>query len=139
MNGIPRPLVRVNQWFIFIFSTAFVIFLNPIFLIIPLINGLLSLIFKLNPVMKIGKLFLKKPMNSYIPEDKEQQEFNQRIAVILLAIGLTASVYSWEITAIISAAMVALSSAIAILGFCIGCFIRFQWKKFQYKRTQHSN
>ncbi|WP_338448266.1 DUF4395 family protein [Niallia oryzisoli] len=33
--------------------------------------------------------------------------------------------------------MVATAAFIAILGFCIGCFILYQWKQYQYRRAQH--
>ncbi|MCA0988317.1 DUF4395 domain-containing protein [Guptibacillus algicola] len=138
MSGIPRPLVRVNQWFIFICATAFIVTLHPMFLIIPLSVGVSSLFFNSNPVMKVGKLFLRKPMTSYLLEDKEQQAFNQKIAVSLLTLALVASFVSIEWLAITSAIMVALATFIAILGFCIGCFVRFQWKRYQYKRTLHT-
>ncbi|WP_377888990.1 DUF4395 domain-containing protein [Alkalihalobacillus sp. R86527] len=138
MSGIPRPLVRVNQWFIFIFATAFIVTLHPMFLIIPLSVGGLSLFFHVNPVMKASKLFLRKPMTAYILEDKEQQAFNQKIAVTLLTIALLASIASIKWISITAAIMVALASFIAILGFCIGCFVRFQWKRYQYKKTQHT-
>ena len=32
-------------------------------------------------------------------------------------------------------AMVAIASFVAILGFCIGCFIRFQWQQYRYKKS----
>ncbi len=88
--------------------------------------------------MKASKLFLRKPMTAYILEDKEQQAFNQKIAVTLLTIALLASIASIKWISITAAIMVALASFIAILGFCIGCFVRFQWKRYQYKKTQHT-
>ncbi len=93
----------------------------------------------INPVMKAGKFFLKKPVNQYIPEDKDQQQFNQKIAVTLLSVSLFAYFLNVNWLAITASTMVALASLIAILGFCIGCFVRFQWKQYQYRRSQHSS
>nr|WP_283154289.1 DUF4395 domain-containing protein [Pseudalkalibacillus hwajinpoensis] len=138
-SSIPRPLVRLNQSFIFIFATSFVFLYHWLFLIIPLIVGIMGLLMNFNPVMKAGKLFLKKPVNQYIPEDKDQQQFNQKIAVTLLSVSLIAYYLNVNWLAITSATMVALASLIAILGFCIGCFVRFQWKQYQYRRSQHSS
>nr|WP_235714622.1 DUF4395 family protein [Neobacillus dielmonensis] len=56
-------------------------------LLIPFIAGIIGLLFGFNPVMQIAKLFLKKDPKSYIPEDWEQQQFNQKIAVSCLCIG----------------------------------------------------
>ncbi|WP_394173764.1 DUF4395 domain-containing protein [Guptibacillus hwajinpoensis] len=137
--SIPRPLVRLNQSFIFIFATMFIISSNWLFLAVPLSAGLMGLLFKFNPVIKAGKPFLKKPLNTYIPEDAEQQQFNQKIAVTLLTISLLADISSIQWLANTAAIMVALASLIAILGFCIGCFVRYQWKQIQYRRSQHSS
>ncbi len=137
-SSIPRPLVRLNQSFIFIFATAFVFFSHWIFLAVPLVAGLMGLLFQFNPVIKAGKRFLKKPLRDYIPEDADQQNFNQKIAVSLLTISLIAHILSVQWIAIVAAIMVALASFVAILGFCVGCFVRFQWKQFQYRRSQQS-
>lgn len=137
--SIPRPLVRLNQSFIFIFATMFIVSANWLFLAVPLLAGLMGLLFKFNPVIKAGKPFLKKPLNTYIPEDAEQQQFNQKIAVTLLTISLLAHISAIQWLANTAAIMVALASLIAILGFCIGCFVRYQWKQFQYRRSQHSS
>ncbi|MCA0174039.1 DUF4395 domain-containing protein [Bacillus sp. RAR_GA_16] len=137
-SSIPRPLVRLNQSFIFLFATAYVIFSHWIFLTIPLVAGLMGLVFQFNPVMKAGKLFLHKPLHHYIPEDVDQQNFNQKIAVSLLTISLIFHLFSIQWLAITAAVLVGLASFIAILGFCVGCFVRFQWKQYQYRRSQHT-
>ncbi|TKD71403.1 DUF4395 domain-containing protein [Pseudalkalibacillus hwajinpoensis] len=139
LSSIPRPLVRLNQSFIFIFATSFIVSSNWLFLAVPLLAGLMGILFQFNPVIKAGKLFLKKPLSTYIPEDAEQQNFNQKIAVTLLTIALIGHISSVQWLAITSAIMVALASLVAILGFCVGCFVRFQWKQFQYRRSQHSS
>jgi hypothetical protein len=134
-RAIPRPLVRTNQWFIVICVAAAWISGQYWLLALPLAAGLLGLMFAFNPVMRLAKQFLRKPMSEYIPEDWEQQQFNQVIAVVCLAIGLIGFALHWYVVAYIFTIMVALSAFIAILGFCIGCFIRYQWKQYHYRRT----
>ncbi|WP_433742450.1 DUF4395 domain-containing protein [Falsibacillus pallidus] len=134
-KSIPRPLVLVNQWTIVISVLLTWISGFSFILAIPLAAGLSALVFKYNPIMQLAKPFLKKPMNEYIPEDREQQQFNQKIAVACLTLGLISFLLDWNIAAYIFTAMVGLSAFIAILGFCIGCFIRYQWKKFQHERS----
>ncbi|RLQ95464.1 DUF4395 domain-containing protein [Falsibacillus albus] len=133
-RSIPRPLVRTNQWSIVLsvvltWTTGYTWFLA-----IPFIAGVLGLLFNLNPIMRIAKLFLRKSPKDYIPEDWEQQQFNQKIAVICLGAALISYIFGWTIPAYFFTAMVALSAFIAILGFCIGCFIRYQWKKYQHEK-----
>jgi hypothetical protein len=134
-RSIPRPLVRTNQWFIVISVVATWISGQEWLLAFPLVAGLLGLFFNFNPVMRLAKLFLKKLPSEYIPEDAEQQQFNQVIAVVCLALGLISYLAHWTIVAYIFTAMVALAAFVAILGFCVGCFIRYQWQQYRYKKS----
>ncbi|MDQ0163011.1 DUF4395 domain-containing protein [Aeribacillus alveayuensis] len=136
VNGtIPRPLVRTNQWFIVLSVVLTWVTNEEWFLVPPLVAGLLGLFFNFNPVMRFAKLFLKKHPSQYIPEDYDQQQFNQKIAVICIAIGLVGYINKTMVLAYIFTAMVALAAFIAILGFCIGCFIRYQWIQYRHRRT----
>lgn len=135
LHSVPRPLVRTNQWFIVICVLATWIFRQEWFLALPLGAGILGLFFGFNPIMRFAKLFLRKHPSEYIPEDRDQQQFNQIIAVVCLAIGLISYLVHWEVLAYIFTAMVALAAFIAILGFCIGCFIRYQWMQYRYRRS----
>jgi hypothetical protein len=103
----------------------------------PLVAGLLGLFFNFNPVMRLAKLFLKKLPSEYIQEDAEQQQFNQVIAVVCLALGLISYLAHWTIVAYIFTAMVALAAFVAILGFCVRCFIRYQWQQYRYKKASN--
>ncbi|PEJ31377.1 hypothetical protein CN689_16760 [Peribacillus butanolivorans] len=135
IRSIPRPLVRTNQWVIFS-SVVTALLTDQIWILaIPLTAGLLGLIFNFNPIMRLAKLFLKKRPSDYIPEDHSQQQFNQGIAVVCLGLGLISFLLGWTVSGYIFTVMVGLASFIAILGFCIGCFILYQWKQYSYRRS----
>ncbi|MED1863092.1 DUF4395 domain-containing protein [Fictibacillus nanhaiensis] len=138
-TSIPRPLVRTNQWFIFLSTVATWLTGQTWLLLLPLVAGLLGMFFNYNPLMEAAKLFLKKKSSEYIPEDKDQQQFNQLIATSLLAVGLLSDLMGWSTIAWIATIMVATASFVAILGFCIGCFIRFRWQQYRYKKAQDTN
>jgi len=133
-RSIPRPLVKTNQTVIVISVLLTWATDLEAFLLVPLLAGLMGLVFSFNPIMEVAKRFLKKPTKAYIPEDWEQQQFNQKIAVACLAIGYISFVLGWNVVGYIFTTLVALAAFIAILGFCIGCFILFQWKQYQYRR-----
>jgi membrane associated rhomboid family serine protease len=105
------------------------------FLFIPFIAGLMGIIFGYNPIMEIRKQFLRKDPKSYIPEDWEQQQFNQKLAVSCLGIGILSFILGWNTVGYIFTALVAVAAFVAILGFCIGCFIHFQWKQYKYRQS----
>ncbi|NKE04236.1 MULTISPECIES: DUF4395 domain-containing protein [Mesobacillus] len=134
IRTIPRPLVRTNQWFIVISVISTWLTGLEWILALPLLAGISGLLFGYNPVMKIASTFLRKKKSDYIPEDWDQQQFNQKIAVGCLAGGLIAYAAGLTFLGHIFTIMVALAAFIAILGFCIGCFIRFQYSKYKPKK-----
>ncbi|WP_462412666.1 DUF4395 domain-containing protein [Neobacillus sp. Marseille-QA0830] len=136
VRSIPRPLVKTNQWVIVISVLLTWVTGYEWILLIPFTAGILGLLFGFNPVMQIAKLFLKKDPKSYIPEDWEQQQFNQKIAVSCLGIGFLSFVLGWTTLGYVFSALVMIAAFVAILGFCIGCFIHYQWRQYQYRRTQ---
>lgn len=136
--GIPRPLVKTNQAFIVISVLLTWLTGQYWILALPLAAGLSGLLFGYNPVLKLAAYFLRKERSSYVLEDWQQQQFNQSIAVFCLAAGLVSFLAGWTIAAYLFTAMVALAATVAILGFCIGCFIHYQWRMYTYRRKQGS-
>jgi hypothetical protein len=135
IRSIPRPLVKINQWVIVLSVVISWISGGEWVLLIPLVSGLSGIFFGYNPIMQFAKRFLKKSPESYVPEDWEQQQFNQKIAVFCLGAGFISFLLDWSLAGYIFTALVAVAAFVAILGFCIGCFILFQWKQFQYRRA----
>lgn len=135
VQSIPRPLVRANQWTIFLSVILTWITGQELILAIPLLANLMGIIFNYNPIMKSARLFLIKEGKKYTPEDITQQKFNASIATICLTGGLVSFLLGWEIVGYAFTIMVATASLIAILGFCIGCFIFYQFKQYQYRRS----
>lgn len=137
--SIPRPLVRVNQWTIFLSVILTWVTGQYWLLAIPLIANLLGIFTGFNPIMRFAKLFLTKDVKSYIPEDIAQQKFNSTIASICLAGGLIGFIAQIPAVGYSFTIMVAVASIVAILGFCVGCFIHFQYKQYQYRRSLKSS
>ncbi|WP_430509763.1 DUF4395 domain-containing protein [Gottfriedia solisilvae] len=134
-GSIPLPLVRTNQWTI-VLSVLLTLFTGVYwFLLIPLISGLGGLFFQFNPVMRIAKTFLKKNPSEYIQEDQQQQNFNQVISVVCLAIAFISALLEFKILFYVFTIIVGLAAFVAILGFCVGCFIHFQYNQYKYRRS----
>jgi disulfide bond formation protein DsbB len=135
IRSIPRPLVKTNQWVIVLSVVLTWISGIEWLLLIPLLAGLSGLLFGFNPIMQFAKLFLKKEPKAYIPEDWEQQQFNQKLAVSCLTVGFISFLAGWNTLGFIFTIIVAVAAFVAILGFCIGCFIHYQWRQYKYRRS----
>jgi hypothetical protein len=137
IRSIPRPLVKTNQWVIVISVLLTWVSGQEWFLLLPFVSGVLGLLYGFNPIMQIAKRFLKKKPEEYIPEDWEQQQFNQKIAVACLGIGFISFLVGWNTVGYVFTILVATAAFVAILGFCIGCFMLFQWKQYKYRKAHH--
>ncbi len=135
MNTIPRPLVRLNQTFVATNAILYLLTSHLVFLVLPIIIGFTSVLINYNPLFVIGKKFLKKPMFDYIQEDKAQQRFNQILALSMFSLAFISSIINQMLLSYIFAIMVFLASTIALMGFCIGCFIHYQYHMWKYRRS----
>lgn len=137
-QNIPRPLIRANQWVIVISVVLYMITQASVFLLIPLFGGLSSLYLNVHPVMEITKKFLKKPMNQYVQEDKQQQRFNQILAVSMLLSAFISSMFGWTWLSLFFSIMVLTACSLAIMGFCIGCYIHYQISLLRQRKADNS-
>ncbi|QGH36681.1 DUF4395 family protein [Gracilibacillus salitolerans] len=131
--SIPKPLVQTNQTFILI-TVLFGLFIHPMILILPFVTGVITLLTKNNPVIRIGKNFLTKPANAYPPEDKAQQIFNQWIATVCIGLSLLFFTLQINWLAYTFSTMVVIASGLALAGYCIGCTIRYRYTMWRHKR-----
>ena len=125
MKTIPKPLVMANQWTIVLTVIIALLTQSAWILFIPLIANLSSLLTGFHPILVLVKRLLAKPVNQYIQEDYAQLRFNQWLAVGFLFVASLSFLLNWTILFNIATLMVGIAALIAILGFCIGCFVRF--------------
>lgn len=132
--SIPKPLVQLNQLFIIITVIAALAFWYWL-LIIPFINGVMTLMTKKNPVIQAGKGLLKKEPDQYEQEDRDQQLFNQWIATVCLGVSLIFFIFGMTMAGMIFSGMVVVAAALALAGFCIGCQIRYKYMMWKSQRS----
>ncbi len=132
---IPKPLVQLNQSFIVTTVIIALIFVKSL-LLLPFIIGVYTLATKQNPIILFGKMFLRKPVTSYQQEDKEQQIFNQWIATICLGVSLLFFTINLNVLGYVFSLMVVLAAGIALMGYCIGCTIRYRYMMWKYNRSK---
>jgi hypothetical protein len=136
---IAQPLVRLNQIFI---SSSILLALgfNQLWILwIPLLANLSALLLNYHPVMALAKRFMPKDLSGYEQEDVADLRFNQTIVVSLLSSAILASGLGYPIVALALSIMVVTACVIALLGFCIGCYIRYHINMWMYRMKSNQN
>lgn len=135
---IPKPLVQTNQSFIVI-SVILALIFHKAILLLPFAVGVWTLATGKNPVILFARRFLKKPANAYIQEDRDQQLFNQWIATVCLGLSLLAFAFGYTAIAYAFSLMVVAAAGVALMGYCIGCTIRYRYMMWKHKKTKAVN
>ncbi|SEP65916.1 protein of unknown function [Virgibacillus subterraneus] len=131
---IPKPLVQINQAFIVI-SALLGIIIQPAILLVPFAVGVYTLLTKQNPIILFSKRFLRKPFEKYRQEDKDQQLFNQWIPTVCLGLSIIFFYVNLTVLGFVFSLMVLAASGVALMGYCIGCTIRYRYMMWRHKRS----
>ncbi|MCT8138235.1 DUF4395 domain-containing protein [Anaerobacillus sp. CMMVII] len=134
MKEIPISYVRTNQVFLVALTGSSIVFQSSWLLVIAFLFVVFPLMFgqKGNLAFQIAKRMFPKP-SSGKTEAAELQKFNQTIAAVLLTIALIVHFLFDSWIAWLFVGMVTVAATIALLGFCVGCFLYFQFKRFKFK------
>lgn len=135
VDGIPLPIVRLNR--VVLVSGVVIAFL----LQAPIIIAALFVVIapaaiwgrRASLIFKIGSALFAKQNATAEKEDQRLQRFNNSIAALMLG-GATIAflLNAWTIGWILSFG-VAAAALVALLGFCVGCFLYYQ---FRLQRTR---
>lgn len=133
--GIPLPIVTLNRIFL-TFGVLFALISQHVWITTLLFVLLLpAVLFGKNysPIYLLGSVLFKSIIKSAKYEDAALQRFNNTIAVTLLGISQIFFLFNQIIVGWIFASMVMIASGVALLGFCVGCFLYYQFKIQRYK------
>jgi len=133
---IPRPLIQANRSFLVLTITA-ALLISRWLLLIPLSVGLTALLTRKHLVMHLGKYFLKKEKAAYHLEDAGDARFNLWISTVCLSISGISFLTGVTVAGYIFSVMVILAAGIALMGFCVGCYLHFQFKQWKYRYEQN--
>ncbi len=129
-DGIPMPIVRLNRVIIVAGVAAAIVLQQPLITTILLALILPAALFgrRASPIFAIGSRLLAKQNIGAELEDPGLMRFNNSIAAVMLggaqiAFALGAGAVGYGL-----AAAVGLAAMVALLGFCLGCFLYFQFK-----------
>jgi hypothetical protein len=127
---IPLPVVRLNRLTILFgvilaYALHAPLITTALFVVVALAAGFgrrASLIFQ------IGTRVLRPRPNGPDGEDPRLMRFNNALAATLLGAAQLAFLLRVPLAGWILSGLVALAAAVALAGFCLGCFLFYQFK-----------
>lgn len=132
MKEIPMYLIKGNQIGIVTFVLLAIVLQQPVLIwalwliqIIPFLSNS-----NVNMFIWITKLVVRNPHASGEQQALELARFNQTIAVVLLTLSSVLLLLSLDIAGYVFAAFVSVAALAAIAGYCIGCTLYYQYKKW---------
>ena len=132
---VPLPIVKLNRW------TLVVGVLTGVVLRQPWITTLLFLILlpaslfgqRASLIFWAGQRLFARQNAVAEGEDRRVQRFNNIIATTLLGLAQVAFLTGHPFAGWVFALMVAAAASVALAGFCVGCFLYYQFKLNRYR------
>jgi hypothetical protein len=134
-EGIPMPLVKLNRWILLIGVLIGLFLQQPLLTTVLFLLLLPTVIFgqRWSLIGIVGKMLFAKRIPTAEYEDRRLMRFNNTIASVLLGSAQLAFVLGFPIVGWTLSLMVAAAAGVALAGFCVGCFLYFQFKMLRYR------
>jgi len=129
-DGIPYPIVAVNRGII-VGGVLLALWTNqPLLTTVVLALLAPAALFgrKASPVFRIGSVLLRETIAHAPVEDQRVQRFNNIIAVVMLGAAQLAFILGAAWLGWVFSVAVAFAALVALCGFCVGCFLYFQFR-----------
>ncbi|HEY1012111.1 MAG TPA: DUF4395 domain-containing protein [Herpetosiphonaceae bacterium] len=129
-DGIPLPVVKLNRWTLLAgillglatgqpwLTTILFALLLPAVLLGP----------RFSPIFLLGSALFARANATAEREDRRLMRFNNTIALVLLGAAQVAFLLGAPVLGWAFALMVAAAAGVALAGFCLGCFLYYQFK-----------
>ena len=129
-NGIPLPIVKLNRWMIVGGVVIGLVTRQPLVTTALFLVLLLAVVFgpRGSLVFRVGSSVFAKQNLTAEREDRRLMKFNNSIAVVLFGLAQVFFLIGLPLVGWACSIMVAVAASIALAGFCIGCFLFYQFK-----------
>ncbi|HZG78174.1 MAG TPA: DUF4395 domain-containing protein [Paenibacillus sp.] len=134
IDEFPLHWVRANQLGILLCVVACVIVQQALVLAIPLAVQLISRWagIRYNVFVRVFSPLFPKSART---ESRELLRFNNLLAILFLTTALITWLLQATAVAYVALAMLTAAVVAALCGFCVGCFVYFQWKQLKARRS----
>jgi hypothetical protein len=129
VDGIPLPIVKLNRVVLVTGVALGLITQQPLIVVALFLIILPAALFgrRASLIYKVGSRAFAKQILTAEKEDFRVQRFNNAIAAFLLGASVVAFALGAPIVGWALAIGVAAAALVALLGFCVGCFIYYQF------------
>lgn len=129
LDGIPYPIVRLNR--LVIVASVLLAFVTntPLITTALFVVILLATLFgrRLSLIYQVGSRVFATQNLTAEKEDPRLMRFNNAIASVLLGLAQVAFLAGATTLGFVFAGIVAVAATVALLGFCFGCFLFYQF------------
>jgi hypothetical protein len=134
-DGIPMPIVKLNRWILFLGVMAGLLLQAPLITTALFLLLLPATLFgaKGSLIFRVGTILFARQIPLAEREDAAIQRFNNSIATTLLGLAQVAFLVGRPWLGWVLAGAVAVAAGVAIAGFCVGCFLYYQFKLNRYR------
>lgn len=134
-EDIPLPIVKLNRWTLAIGGAA------GFLLQLPLVTTALFLVLlpaalwgqRASLIYQAGRRLFRGSIATAEREDRRLQRFNNAIATSLLGLAQVAFLAGRPALGWVLTLMVVAAASVALAGFCVGCFLYYQFKLNRYR------
>ncbi len=134
-KDIPLPIVKLNRWTLLTGVLAGLVLQPP-----PVTTLLFAVLLpaslfgqKYSLIFKLGSFLFARRIPTAPTEDRRLQVFNNSIATVLLGLAQLCFLLNLVVAGWVFSLMVAAAAGVALAGFCVGCFIYYQFKLNRYR------
>jgi hypothetical protein len=129
------PIVRLNRWVLVVGIVLGRILQQPLLATLLFLILLPAVVIgqRASLIFRVGKRLFARQLPTAEREDRRLMRFNNTIALALLGLAQVAFLFGAPLVGWALAGMVAVAAGVALAGFCVGCFIYYQFKLNRYR------
>jgi hypothetical protein len=134
-DGIPFPIVTFNRWILVGgILTAFLLRVPAITTVLFVIL-LAAVLFgsRYSLIFQVGRRLFASRLGTAEREDRRLMRFNNSIAAIMLGLAQIAFLAGYPAAGWTFALIVVVAAAVALAGFCAGCFLYYQFRLQKFR------
>lgn len=133
LPDVPLPYVKANQIGIVVFIFLSTLYQLPIlFLVLLWVIQISGSIFGSNLFMQLARSFVK--VEGKGTQAGELQRFNMTLGILFLTVSLLCFANHWNMAGYIISWLFGIVALLALSGYCLGCTIYYQFKRFKSMR-----